>query len=341
MATDAQISANQRNAALSTGPSSPDGLRASSANATRHGLSGKSYRVAPARAEEAARRRALLVAEIRPATAEGLDAIDRMVVMAIRMEDCRIALEALHVEQAEEAVADWEHARKVEAEATAEGFTRRPGSVAARLGETKQGAELMLGRWESLRRSLDLGTWDESDRSAALDLLGVAPGLRKPSQTPLDAPEGADATAHVRAAIEAEVARLRSRLATVLSAADARSRARAGTASGVLLSKPAALILRYEREAERRFRAALKVACAAPKDDGPPPPLRPGPDRLPPPDPRPEPERAPRAEPDADGRVDDRAGSPAALAAAPAAASRPLNRRGRRAQAARLRRSGR
>ena len=140
-------------------------------------LSSSTPPAAPDEAERCAVARAGL-ADIRPATDEGLEAVDAMVAMTFRIDDCRAAFVALAAEQAEEAATDWDHARKVEAEATAEGLRHRPGTAAAKLGETRQGAELMLGRWESLRKSLDQGTWDESDRSAALDLLGVDRAFR-------------------------------------------------------------------------------------------------------------------------------------------------------------------
>ena len=343
MTTELQRATNLRNATLSTGPSSARGKRASSGNSRKHGLSGRRADVDPARADEAEALRDRYLADLRPASAEGREAIDVMVAMTLRIDDCRAALLALAAAQAEEAATDWDHARKVEAEATAEGFRRRPGTAAAKLGETKQGAELMLGRWESLWKSLDQGTWDESDRSSALDLLGVDRAIRKPGQTILDGPEGGDATACVRAVIEAEVSRLRSRLATTLDRADGRSRAEAGTALSVLLSKPAALIFRYEREAERRFNAALRVVLAARGRESPSPPDRRAPAPAPRPAALPAPTAAvapaPPAAPAGAGLI--LAATFSAAAVDPAPAPRPLNRRARRAEAARLRRAGR
>ncbi len=350
MATDAQITANRLNAQKSTGPKSPPGKCASRANSTKHGLSGDGVVVVdPARRAEAMARKARWDAQILPNNFTGVFAIERMVAMSLRIEDCENALEALIVEQTETARTDWEHSRVVEARATAEGLARRPERVAAQLEETKQGAELMLGRWACLLRSLELGAWDEADRASGLDLLGVVAAFRKPGQTPLDAPEGADAEAHVRRVIEAEVARLRGRIDAVLTPADERARGHVAASLTVLRSKPAALILRYEREATRRFHQAMEDAYERP---------RPGESKYYDPDlfldppaepviptavepeaaiePAPEPEPAPAAEPEPSADP----GPVITPVAAPSEPPRRPNRRGRRAAAARLRRAG-
>ncbi len=68
MATSAQILANRRNAQLSTGPSTPEGKAASSANATRHGLAGTRFALLPNEdPEEFSRLLASIKAEFRPA----------------------------------------------------------------------------------------------------------------------------------------------------------------------------------------------------------------------------------------------------------------------------------
>src|SRR4051812_30689041 len=89
MATDLQLAANLRNATLSTGPVSPGGKRASSANSRKHGLSGRRAAVDPARAEEAEALRDRYLADIRPATVEGIEAVDVVVAMSLRIDDCR------------------------------------------------------------------------------------------------------------------------------------------------------------------------------------------------------------------------------------------------------------
>src|SRR5262249_10872769 len=67
---------------------------------------------------------------------------------------------------------------------------RRPEVVSWQLQETLQGVELLIGRWEVLGKSLALsGTWDETQRAAALDLMGV-PRDQRQGWTPLVPDEG-------------------------------------------------------------------------------------------------------------------------------------------------------
>ncbi len=304
MATQAQIDANRRNAQLSTGPKSPPGKLSSRSNSFKHGFSGEGIVVDPEHRAEALNRKAAWMAEIRPSGPTGLFAIERAAAMSLRIEQCENALDALFVEEADRARRDWDQSRTAEAGALAAKLARDPGLTAARLAETKQGVALMLDRWSRLAKSLDLGAWDESDRSAGLDLLGVEPSFRKPGQTQQDAPEASDASAHIRAVIDGQVARLRDRLVSVLEPLDDLARRHAESSVSVLLSKPAALILRYEREATRRFHASMKAAHSSSIDDGTPAPFGtsvPRPDDRPEVDPTiPTAEPAPVAEPKAE-----------------------------------------
>lgn len=66
MATPSQIAANQRNAQLSTGPATPEGLERTKYNATRHGLTSKQIVLATESADEYDEFRAGLIAGHQP-----------------------------------------------------------------------------------------------------------------------------------------------------------------------------------------------------------------------------------------------------------------------------------
>ncbi len=187
--------------------------------------------------------------ELRPGTHTGLFAPDRAVATSLRFEACENTLEGMFVEETDKAPRDWDHSRRVDALTPAERLAKQPTLVAGQLQEMRQGFALMLERWEHLPRSLEPGTWDRVDRSSALDLLGVPASLRKPGQTALDARDGKDATAQLLRAIDREAARSRERMTTVLDGTDALARTHAGATLTVPRSRPAALALRYEREA--------------------------------------------------------------------------------------------
>jgi hypothetical protein len=265
MATQAQIDANRQNAQLSTGPTTPEGKAASSKNSNKHGLSGKTILVGDEHRDEAARRWNQWHDHFQPGPA-GHYALDVMVAMSLRVEQCQKTLDGLFVAQTTEAKLDWNGLRRREAAILAEGLARRPESVAARLDETRHGAELLLERWEYLAETFDRGEWDESARAIGLDLLGVPRGLREPGRTALDPPDG-EGPAAIRAAIDGQVARLKWRLDNVHIATDELARSQAEASQQVLLSKQAKLILRYEREALRRLTSAQVALLNGPRGD--------------------------------------------------------------------------
>ena len=89
MSTPVQIQANQKNAQLSTGPSTPEGKSASSQNATRHGLAA-AYPVIRSE-EERSQFEALassLQAEIRPTTTVDMVLFKQLIHAAWNIDRC-------------------------------------------------------------------------------------------------------------------------------------------------------------------------------------------------------------------------------------------------------------
>ncbi len=265
MATDRQMEANRRNALASTGPRSDEGKSQSRANALKHGLAGVGVVVEEARIEAFEARKAAWFNEIRPQTDRGAWSLDKALGATIRLDDCGRAYDAIVVEQTTRARFAWEADRRVEAAMLAGKLTKNPMLVARQLGTTKQGAEVMIAMWDRLGAAMnESGEWSDFETSTALDLLGVPPRLRK-GRTPLDVPEGSDPKL-VRSTIAAsEMARLGRLIADALDAMDSLNRHQAEAAAMVILTKPAALILRYEREAWRVYRDALRVTQARPE----------------------------------------------------------------------------
>ena len=81
--------------------------------------------------------------------------------------------------------------------------------IAHALGQTKQGAIILLEAWEVLGGILrNNGGWTEPQRQYAFDLLGVAPALRDGHPR---LPQGANAAALARL-VQTEIDRLRERI---------------------------------------------------------------------------------------------------------------------------------
>ena len=295
MSTPKQIEANRNNARRSTGPRTDVGKSNSRLNATTHGLAGESEAVTDDVAEVFKARREAWAAEYRPEGQAAGWALDRLVVASIRIERCEEAVNAVIVEQMGVAQTAWGPIREAEVSEVAARLAQEPERVSRRLSATSQGVALMVGIWRRLVVALDTeGGWNESDLSRALDLIGVPRDLRR-GWTMFDAPHGVDPNVHRRRLVFAEVDRLESLRAAALDPLDDLQRIHAEAGTLAILSKPAALVLRYERDAWRRFREAQRDLKnpPAPAD----PPVVDEIQTEAAPEPEPEPKSAPPSEP--------------------------------------------
>ena len=87
-ASEAQITANRRNAERSTGPRSPQGKENSRRNALKHGLTGEGVALTNEDAAEVERVFVDLEAELRPSGTMGRLLVRRIATNAVRMERC-------------------------------------------------------------------------------------------------------------------------------------------------------------------------------------------------------------------------------------------------------------
>jgi hypothetical protein len=135
------------------------------------------------------------------------------------------------------------------------------------LEQSLHGCELLIERWEGLGRVLcEVGNWDDSQRSMALNLLGVPIELRV-GTTAVDPPEGGtlDAGTFRLGVVEGELKRLRSRKAEAFDRLDDHDRESAMAGIGAELSKPLRLLERYESACFRRQQAALRILNDRPR----------------------------------------------------------------------------
>ncbi len=271
MATDAQIASNRSNSLLSTGPKTAEGKDASRRNACRHGLAGAGGVVSEGARAEVEARAAMFRAEFRPATEYERGLVEQMAVDSVRLGRCRDAFLVLCEGHANRAALCWDEDRRAEAEEVAARLGWDPSRSRSRLEQDRHGCEALIGRWEGLGRTLrEVGGWDDSQRSMALDFLGVPVELRG-GTTAVDPPEGGpiEAASLRLALVEGELARLRRRKAEAFDRIDAQDREAAEAGIGAELSRPLKLLQRYEAACWRRQQAAARALGERPRPPGP------------------------------------------------------------------------
>ena len=257
MATARQIDSNQRNSMRSTGPTSAEGKARSRANALKHGMAAELPTLAIGHSPEFLDRRAKWSAEFQPVGEAAQWALDRAVAASLRIEQCERTFDGVIANASDRARLAWDQDRAVEAATIAGRLARDPVLASRELETTRAGVVLLMELWLRLVEAIQVGGWSESDESKALDLLGVPADLRS-GRTPIDAPEGSETSAFREALALDEIDRLKSLRDEVMDELDEIERNRAMMGDVALLSKPAKLVLRYERDAWRRYRESIK-----------------------------------------------------------------------------------
>jgi hypothetical protein len=257
MASQRQIDSNRRNSERSTGPRSESGRSRSRLNATKHGLASRLPEIEAGFSPEFEDRRAKWAAEQNPVGQADNFALDRAVAATFRIERCEREVDRICVVDRERAKLAWDEDRALEAANVAARLPRDPVVSSRKLQTSLAGVVLLINLWLGLVEILEDGDWSESEESKALDLFGVDPELRS-GKTRIDAPEGSDPIHFRRELALDEVDRLEAVHDEAMVPLDELDQKHAMAGDAALHSKRAALLLRYERDAWKRFNKAMK-----------------------------------------------------------------------------------
>ncbi len=176
-ATEAQIRANRRNAALSTGPKTEEGKRITRGNALTHGFSAAV--VVPVADEAAVRERMIGVYEtIRPQTAFQAWACTGVARTTISLDRLWALEKQIRAGASWRAVHSWEQDQRAEADRIAARITRDPGRTVGLLVRSAAGCDWLIERWALLADVADRHPWTDEQTSLAHDLLGTPQALR-------------------------------------------------------------------------------------------------------------------------------------------------------------------
>jgi hypothetical protein len=252
MATERQIAANRLNAMKSTGPNTFEGKLASRGNAITHGLTGAGVALPEDEANAVLDRRLAWGQTLGPRNEHESWLVEQAALESIRIDRCQDADRALRVRLADRARTCWDDDRRLAAEGLVDKITRRPALVRRQLEATSQGCDVLIERWTGLEKGIDAPeSWTDTDRSRALDLLGI------PAEGRATSPLG-DTPSDLRDLVAREIDRLRALKSGSRDRLDADDARLAALGHEVEPDRALALVRRYESASRRRLEWALK-----------------------------------------------------------------------------------
>jgi hypothetical protein len=292
-ASEARRAASRANGARSRGPTTPEGLARSRANALKHGLTGAGDVLPPDLAADAVAKFDDYCRALRPDDEVQRDLAQRAALAAVRLNYCQRHEAARLQQRVASAEADWDEREAAEADAAECLLIKDPRAALRLLRRTAEGARRLMERWQELGRALEKrGHWDEERLEHAAALLGygslpdeaaepeVAELVRHalgamPAPDPDEvrwffgdtAAEGdsswgrlppmAEARAYLEAFVAAEVARLESLRDWLWEHVDAPERAAAAERALFDAGPEAVRLRQYESACERERSRAL------------------------------------------------------------------------------------
>src|SRR6266446_2601171 len=211
MATEKQIAANRENAKRSTGPRTQAGKDIARRNAIVTGLAGLGF-VKPEHLEnEVIETIDWIHSTLKPDNIIEERFRDNIAFHLVCVRESSRMQVARKLMIGLRAAEFWDDDKLAEAAELAEELSKKPGAILRRLRGSKHGCMIVIERWGELDDVLArAGSWDEAQKSMALDLLGTSHAVRQHG-TVLDVPEGVELTAHLRGIVRAEVAKLEER----------------------------------------------------------------------------------------------------------------------------------
>jgi hypothetical protein len=281
-ATEAQIRANQQNAAKSTGPKTLAGKEQSRQNGLKHGLSGAGVVVSREDFDETEQRTSALEADLQPRSPLGLILVRQMALLSVRMERSARQESAAIAGRVRNAIEEFDEVMLGEAEALLRELAEEPRRSLRKLRQFPEGIDRLIQGWDSLRDRLKRQprpNWSIKQTETMGNLLGIRAeeisghriealaraidgdlsGLNEQDGAGLDdlARRGW-ARDQLLARIDAEIAALEQQFEDLDFETIALDRSQAPDRALCDTSREATLARRYEAEARRSFFKALK-----------------------------------------------------------------------------------